>query len=311
MDIIVVDPNGNQRKYNIEALQKEVVSFGRQPDNDIVFNYDFVSRVHGVIYREGTQYYIEDMNSTNGIYVNGSRTKRAKLNIGDSIVLARSLNDGSRIQMSVGDNIVAQQTYIQPYQQQPIYAGGNAAYGNYMPQQPMAWYKFIIYFQLFFSAFFSGLLAFMAFSTVSDMKDTKPNMQYLEWADSLLASSYSDSIDSIIVQYVILGVLAATTAIICIVVRNELAEFKTSGPRNYYLVNFMISACLCLYNAIMMQLVFIEENTYSWIENGGNAMSDDVIGAILISCGIIVAVTAFYIVLNKSYFDKRKHLFTR
>ena len=67
MDIIVVDPNGNQRKYNIEAFQKEVVSFGRQPDNDIVFNYDFVSRVHGVIYREGMQYYIEDMNSTNGI----------------------------------------------------------------------------------------------------------------------------------------------------------------------------------------------------------------------------------------------------
>ena len=48
MDIIVVDPNGNQRKYNIEAFQKEVVSFGRQPDNDIVFNYDFVSRAHGI-----------------------------------------------------------------------------------------------------------------------------------------------------------------------------------------------------------------------------------------------------------------------
>ena len=31
MDIIVVDPNGNQREYNIEAFQKEVVSFGRQP----------------------------------------------------------------------------------------------------------------------------------------------------------------------------------------------------------------------------------------------------------------------------------------
>ena len=121
MDIIVVDPNGNQRKYNIEAFQKEVVSFGRQPDNDIVFNYDFVSRVHGVIYREGMQYYIEDMNSTNGIYVNGSRTKRAKLNMGDSIVLARSFQDGSRIEISVGDKVVAQQPYVQPYQQ-PVYA---------------------------------------------------------------------------------------------------------------------------------------------------------------------------------------------
>ena len=67
MDIIVVDPNGNQRKYNIEAFQKEVVSFGRQPDNDIVFNYDCVARVHGLRYREGRQYYIEDMNRTKGI----------------------------------------------------------------------------------------------------------------------------------------------------------------------------------------------------------------------------------------------------
>mgnify|MGYP000758751368 FL=1 len=179
-----------------------------------------------------------------------------------------------------------------------------------MLQQPMAWYKFVIYFQLFFSAFICGMLAFMAFSTVSDMQDSKPNMQYWEWTDGLF-DSYSDSIDSIIIQYVILGILAITTAVICIVVRNELAEFKACGPRNYYLVNFMIAACFCLYNAIMMQLVFIEENTYAWIENGGNAMSDDVIGAILISCGIIVAVTAFYVVLNKSYFDKRKHLFTR
>lgn len=309
MDIIIVDPNGNQRKYNIEAFQKEVVSFGRQPDNDIVFNYDFVSRVHGVIYREGMQYYIEDMNSTNGIYVNGSRTKRAKLNMGDSIVLARSLNDGSRIQMSVGDKVVAQQPYIQPYQQ-PVYASANAAYGNYMPQQPMAWYKFIIYFQLFFSAFFSGMLAFMAFSTVSHMEDKKPNMQYLEWADGLF-DSYSDSINSIIIQYAILGILATTTAVICIVVRNELAEFKASGPRNYYLVNFMIAACLCLYGAIVFQLAFIEENTYMWIENGGDAMSDDVKGAIMISSGVIVAITASYVVLNKLYFERRKHLFTR
>ncbi len=309
MDIIVVDPNGNQRKYNIEAFQKEVVSFGRQPDNDIVFNYDFVSRVHGVIYRDGTQYYIEDMNSTNGIYVNGSRTKRAKLNMGDNIVLARSLNDGSRIQMSVGDNVVMQQTYVQPYQQ-PVYINGSGAFGNNMQPQPMAWYKFIIYFQLFFAAFFSGMLAFMAFATVSDMQDSKPNMQYWEWTDGLF-DSYSDSIDSIIIQYVILGVLAAVTAVICIVVRNELAEFKASGPRNYYLVNFMIAACLCLYGAIVFQLAFIEQNTYMWIENGGDAMSDDVKGAISLCSGVIMAITGSYVVLNKLYFERRKHLFTR
>ena len=312
MDIIVVDPNGNQRKYNIEAFQKEVVSFGRQPDNDIVFNYDFVSRVHGVIYREGMQYYIEDMNSTNGIYVNGSRTKRAKLNTGDNIVLARSFQDGSRIEMSVGDKVVVQQPYVQPYQQ-PVYADANtnAVYGNYMPQQPMARYKFIIYFQLFFSAFICGMLAFMAFSTVSDMQDSRDSMQYLEWADDWFSSSYAESIDSIKTQYVVLGILAAFTAIVCIFVRNELAEFKVQGPRNYYIVNFLIAASMCLNFAVTVQIAVIEENTGAWIESGGNTIDDTTGGAILMGCGVIMVIAAGYVILNKVYFDKRKHLFTR
>lgn len=48
-----------------------------------------------------------------------------------------------------------------------------------------------------------------------------------------------------------------------------------------------------------------------WIENGGDAMSDEVKGAILISSGVIMAITASYVVLNKLYFERRKHLFTR
>lgn len=41
---------GSQKigSYNLEQFNKEVVSFGRQPDNDIILDLDFISRIHGV-----------------------------------------------------------------------------------------------------------------------------------------------------------------------------------------------------------------------------------------------------------------------
>ena len=52
MQITICYGNQNLGSYDLEQFHKEVVSFGRQPDNDIVLNYDFVSRVHGVFYKE-------------------------------------------------------------------------------------------------------------------------------------------------------------------------------------------------------------------------------------------------------------------
>lgn len=106
MNIVVYDSNGDQKTYNIEAFQKEVVSFGRQPDNDIVLKHDFVSRVHGVIYQEGQSYYVEDLDSTNGIYVNGSLIKRARIQNGDSVVIARSKDDMDCVRLFIEESTV-------------------------------------------------------------------------------------------------------------------------------------------------------------------------------------------------------------
>ncbi len=126
MNIVISDSYGAQRTYNIDAFQKEFVSFGRQPDNDIVLNYDFISRVHGVIYREGNDFYIEDTDSTNGIYVNGKRVKKAKLQNGTNVIIARSLYDTNHVQIAVGENVMVQQ---------PAYGQGvNVNIYNQMPR---------------------------------------------------------------------------------------------------------------------------------------------------------------------------------
>ena len=64
--IVIYYGNKKSESYNLEQFQKEVVSFGRQPDNDIVLDLEFVSRIHGVFYMEEGIWYVQDLNSTNG-----------------------------------------------------------------------------------------------------------------------------------------------------------------------------------------------------------------------------------------------------
>ena len=65
---------------------------GRAPDNDIALNVDTVSSYHAEIFVKDNQFFIKDMNSTNGIKVNGERVSesilepRAKLQIGETVL---------------------------------------------------------------------------------------------------------------------------------------------------------------------------------------------------------------------------------
>src|SRR5271157_2345670 len=72
----------------ITPLTKRVTRLGRQLDNDIVFQEEFVSRNHAEIRFEGDQYILYDLQSTSGTFVNGVRIERCVLNSGDLISLA-------------------------------------------------------------------------------------------------------------------------------------------------------------------------------------------------------------------------------
>jgi pSer/pThr/pTyr-binding forkhead associated (FHA) protein len=68
-------------------LQKDAVTIGRAPDNDLVIPQDLpgwetVSRHHARLYRQGDRWIVEDLQSTNGVYVNGKRTGRNMLQDG-------------------------------------------------------------------------------------------------------------------------------------------------------------------------------------------------------------------------------------
>jgi pSer/pThr/pTyr-binding forkhead associated (FHA) protein len=48
------------------------LSIGRSPDADIRIEDRFASSVHARLYSRGATYYVEDLNSTNGTYLNGA-----------------------------------------------------------------------------------------------------------------------------------------------------------------------------------------------------------------------------------------------
>ena len=70
------------------ALERESAVLGRHPDCDIVLDSGAVSRQHARIQRVDDKFYIEDMQSRNGTYVNGRQIReRCLLSDQDRITL--------------------------------------------------------------------------------------------------------------------------------------------------------------------------------------------------------------------------------
>jgi len=69
------------REYSLE----QAVILGRLESNDIPIHDKKASREHAKIYRQGQQYAIVDLNSSNGTFVNGEQVTKRVLKIGDEI----------------------------------------------------------------------------------------------------------------------------------------------------------------------------------------------------------------------------------
>jgi hypothetical protein len=70
-----------------KRVDKRRILLGRSRECDIQVEDPNVSRRHAELRQEGASYWIVDLESTNGIEVNGRRVKRAKLDSGDSFTV--------------------------------------------------------------------------------------------------------------------------------------------------------------------------------------------------------------------------------
>ena len=71
-------------------LTKDRTSLGRRPYNDIVIDNLAVSGEHAVLQLAGNEVHLEDLNSTNGTYVNGKAVKKQLLQNNDTVEIGKS-----------------------------------------------------------------------------------------------------------------------------------------------------------------------------------------------------------------------------
>jgi general secretion pathway protein A len=71
------------------ALRIGRVIVGRTPDNDVQIDSRFISRHHCQVITTANSCVVEDLNSTNGIYVKSNRVRRHYLNDGDVVLIGK------------------------------------------------------------------------------------------------------------------------------------------------------------------------------------------------------------------------------
>ncbi len=70
-------------------LTKDRTTLGRRPYNDVVIDNLAISGEHAVFQMTGNDVFIEDLNSTNGTYVNGKAAKKQQLVNGDTVEVGK------------------------------------------------------------------------------------------------------------------------------------------------------------------------------------------------------------------------------
>lgn len=66
-----------------------MVTIGRTPDNVLAIDNPAVSSHHACVFRDGDRFVIEDLDSTNGTFVNEKRVKRHTLQNGDIVLIGK------------------------------------------------------------------------------------------------------------------------------------------------------------------------------------------------------------------------------
>ena len=85
--VLVIHTNDNMQQHWI--MENDDITIGRGSECDLTLDERQISRQHVRIFRDGNQFYLEDLNSKNGTWLNGNQMKGTRvLTDGDEIHLA-------------------------------------------------------------------------------------------------------------------------------------------------------------------------------------------------------------------------------
>ena len=174
-------------------------------------------------------------------------------------------------------------------------AGSYPSYQNAAPMpgqtvvvadQGMAWYKFIIYIQLWASAvvFIGAGITLIAGAHYGGR-----------------AALVYGVLPSLHVIDILFGISLLVFAVFCVVTRYDLARFRRQGPTRYLWV-YGLSILIPL---VYLIAVFAVLNGYSSMINLSSLIPSDSV----IELVVYTVFDVIMIIVNKIYFDKRRHLF--
>ncbi len=104
-------------------ITKDKTTLGRRPYNDIVIDNLAVSGEHAVLQMVGSDVFIEDLNSTNGTYINGKAIKKQLLTHNDTVEIGKY-----KIKYLVDESSDYEKTLImRPGSAQPGIGAGSAS----------------------------------------------------------------------------------------------------------------------------------------------------------------------------------------
>ena len=108
-------------------VTKDKTTLGRRPYNDVVIDNLAVSGEHAVLQMVGSDVFIEDLNSTNGTYINGKAVKKQLLAHNDTVEIGKY-----KIKYLVEDGTDYEKTMIMKPGQQPpaVPAGASSGYSQ-------------------------------------------------------------------------------------------------------------------------------------------------------------------------------------
>jgi pSer/pThr/pTyr-binding forkhead associated (FHA) protein len=102
-----------------EYAMASMITIGRQSDNTVVIDSPGVSSHHACVFRDRDNFIVEDLQSTNGTFVNDSRVARKTLENGDVVMVGRH-----RLvfdQSSVGDSPIREAQAPLPTQGETVF----------------------------------------------------------------------------------------------------------------------------------------------------------------------------------------------
>lgn len=232
-----------------------------------------VSRKHACIYWEEERYYIVDLGSVNGTYINSQEieiNQKAELHNGDKVVFANEL---FQFVIKVKNEIPKKALEKKTEERNVV----TARTQKRKQQYPMKWYYFIIHIQLIFGVVSLAAIGFLYISG-----------EYLELNyDMLFKEGVYIKVPGLKYMDIGIGVINLGLIPACLITRQKLVNFKKDAPKWY--MGILVG------NLVSYVLINISASMYVEVS--------------VISFGIGMAVFIALIVANYMYFNKRKVLF--